>query len=126
WPQWPEASWDQGTATFTVCGSRLKRIGVGPKTPGRDRKGMPPPVTQPDPGPVMARLRGTGINLRQSLLRALEPGINFFETADMYSDGEANMQHLDDAVAALALKSKEDLWALAEPYKPHPVLGNLR
>ena len=45
----------------------------------------------------------------------------------MYSDGEANMQHLDDAVAALALKlSTEDLKAPAEPYKPHPVFGNLR
>ena len=42
--------------------------------------------------------------------RALELGINFFDTADMYSDGE----------------SEEELKTLAEPYKPHPVLGNLR
>ena len=75
----------------------------------------------------MARLHGTGINLRQSLQRAPELGINFLDTADMYSDGEVNMQHLDDAVAALALKlSTEDLKAPAEPYKPYPVLGNLR
>jgi aryl-alcohol dehydrogenase-like predicted oxidoreductase len=45
----------------------------------------------------------------------------------MYSDGETKMQHLEDAVAALALKlSEEELKTLAEPYKPHPVLGNLR
>lgn len=37
------------------------------------------------------------------------------------------MQHLEDAVAALSLKlGKDELKALAEPYKPHPVLGNLR
>lgn len=41
--------------------------------------------------------------------------------------GATKMQHLDDAVAALELKlSEEELKALAEPYKPHPVLGNLR
>lgn len=44
----------------------------------------------------------------------------------MYSDGEANMQHLDDAVAAGAEAEHEDLKALTKPYKPHPVLGNLR
>jgi aryl-alcohol dehydrogenase (NADP+) len=41
--------------------------------------------------------------------------------------GATRMQHLEDAVAALALKlTGEELKALAEPYKPHPVLGNLR
>lgn len=41
--------------------------------------------------------------------------------------GATRMQHLEDAVAAPALKlSEEELKALAEPYKPHPVLGNLR
>ncbi len=41
--------------------------------------------------------------------------------------GATKMQHLEDAVAALALKlTEEEQKALAEPYKPHPVLGNLR
>jgi aryl-alcohol dehydrogenase (NADP+) len=41
--------------------------------------------------------------------------------------GATRMQHLEDSVAALALKlTGEELEALAEPYKPHPVLGNLR
>jgi 1-deoxyxylulose-5-phosphate synthase len=39
--------------------------------------------------------------------------------------GASKMQHLDDAVNALALKlSEEELRALAEPYRPHPVLGH--
>ena len=38
--------------------------------------------------------------------------------------GASKMQHLDDAVQALELKLSEDeLRALAEPYRPHPVLG---
>ena len=41
--------------------------------------------------------------------------------------GATRMQHLEDAVAALEIKLDQDeLKALAEPYKPHPVLGNLR
>jgi 1-deoxyxylulose-5-phosphate synthase len=40
--------------------------------------------------------------------------------------GASKPQHLEDAVAAVSLKlSSEELKALAEPYKPHPVLGNL-
>ena len=40
--------------------------------------------------------------------------------------GATKMQHLEDAVAALSVKlTEEELKALAEPYKPHPVLGNL-
>lgn len=98
--------------------------------------------------------------------RALELGINFFDTADMYYEdsdfevvkrvtevakkrgvpnaqvaiawllqqpgvtapivGATRMQHLEDAVAALSVKlTEEELKSLAEPYKPHPVLGNL-
>ena len=39
--------------------------------------------------------------------------------------GATKMQHLDDAVAALAVKlDAEELKALAEPYRPHPVLGH--
>ena len=39
--------------------------------------------------------------------------------------GASKMQHLDDAIAALDIKlSEEDLKALEEPYKPHPVLGH--
>jgi aryl-alcohol dehydrogenase (NADP+) len=40
--------------------------------------------------------------------------------------GATKMQHLEDAVAALSVKlTDEELKALAEPYKPHRVLGNL-
>jgi 1-deoxyxylulose-5-phosphate synthase len=39
--------------------------------------------------------------------------------------GASKMQHLDDAVQALELKlSEEELRALAEPYRPHPILGH--
>ncbi len=39
--------------------------------------------------------------------------------------GATKMRHLDDAIAALSLKLDEaELKALAEPYKPHPVLGH--
>jgi aryl-alcohol dehydrogenase (NADP+) len=40
--------------------------------------------------------------------------------------GATKMQHLEDAVAAVGVKlTPEELAALAAPYKPHPVLGNL-
>jgi len=40
--------------------------------------------------------------------------------------GATKMQHLEDAVAALSVRlTGEELKSLAEPYKPHPVLGNL-
>ena len=40
--------------------------------------------------------------------------------------GATKMQHLEDAVAALSVKLiEEELTSLDEPYKPHPVLGNL-
>ena len=39
--------------------------------------------------------------------------------------GASKMQHLDDALKALEIKLDEaELKALAEPYKPHPVLGH--
>jgi aryl-alcohol dehydrogenase (NADP+) len=39
--------------------------------------------------------------------------------------GASKMQHLDDAVAALSIKLEDaELKALAEPYRPHPVLGH--
>jgi len=39
--------------------------------------------------------------------------------------GASKMQHLEDAVAALSVKlDAEELKALAEPYRPHPVLGH--
>ena len=39
--------------------------------------------------------------------------------------GASRMQHLDDALKALELKlSEEELQELAEPYRPHPVLGH--
>ena len=40
--------------------------------------------------------------------------------------GATKMQHLEDAVAAVSVKlANEEVKALAEPYKPHRVLGNL-
>jgi aryl-alcohol dehydrogenase-like predicted oxidoreductase len=39
--------------------------------------------------------------------------------------GATKMHHLDDAIAALSLKlDEEELTALGEPYRPHPVLGH--
>ena len=39
--------------------------------------------------------------------------------------GASKMQHLDDAMAALGLRlDAAELNALAEPYRPHPVLGH--
>ena len=39
--------------------------------------------------------------------------------------GASKMHHLDDAIGALSLKLEpEELKALEEPYKPHPVLGH--
>ena len=39
--------------------------------------------------------------------------------------GASKMQHLDDAIAALGLQlDAAELKALAEPYRPHPVLGH--
>jgi aryl-alcohol dehydrogenase-like predicted oxidoreductase len=38
--------------------------------------------------------------------------------------GATKRQHLDDAIAALALKlSTEEIGRLEEPYVPHPVSG---
>ncbi|HVY05927.1 MAG TPA: aldo/keto reductase [Burkholderiales bacterium] len=40
--------------------------------------------------------------------------------------GATKMQHLEDAVAAIGVKlTSEEIKALGDPYKPHPVLGNL-
>ncbi len=40
--------------------------------------------------------------------------------------GATKMNHLEDAVKSLELKlSREELDALAEPYRPHPVLGHV-
>lgn len=82
---------------------------------------------------------------RPFIKRALELGINFFDTANTYSDGTSEEivgralrdfarrvevvgaskpHHLDDAVAALALKlTPDEISLLEEPYVPHPVVG---
>jgi len=62
-----------------------------------------------------------GVNNAQVALAWLlqQPGV----TAPII--GASKMQHLEDAVKAADLKlSQEELNALAEPYKPHPVLGH--
>jgi aryl-alcohol dehydrogenase (NADP+) len=39
--------------------------------------------------------------------------------------GASKPHHLDDAIAALSLKlDSEELKALEEPYRPHPILGH--
>jgi aryl-alcohol dehydrogenase (NADP+) len=39
--------------------------------------------------------------------------------------GASRMDHLEDAIQALELRLEDDeLKALAEPYRPHPVLGH--
>ena len=39
--------------------------------------------------------------------------------------GASRMQHLEDAIAAQAVKlADEELKALAEAYRPHPILGH--
>jgi 1-deoxyxylulose-5-phosphate synthase len=39
--------------------------------------------------------------------------------------GASKMQHLDDAIAAMELKlDGNELRSLAEPYRPHSVLGH--
>jgi aryl-alcohol dehydrogenase (NADP+) len=67
----------------------------------------------------IAGKRGVG-NAQVALAWLLaQPGI----TAPII--GASKMQHLDDAVAALAIRlDSDELKALAEPYKPHPVLGH--
>jgi 1-deoxyxylulose-5-phosphate synthase len=68
----------------------------------------------------IARARGVP-NAQVALAWLLaQPGI----TAPII--GATKLPHLEDAVAALALRlSVEELRALAAPYKPHPVLGAL-
>jgi aryl-alcohol dehydrogenase-like predicted oxidoreductase len=67
----------------------------------------------------IARKRGVS-NAQVALAWVLQqPGI----TAPIV--GASKMQHLDDAVAALALKlDKAELKALEEPYQPHAILGH--
>jgi aryl-alcohol dehydrogenase-like predicted oxidoreductase len=67
----------------------------------------------------IARRRGVS-NAQVALAWLLaQPGV----TAPIV--GATRMEHLEDAVAALALKlEKSELDALAEPYEPHPVLGH--
>jgi aryl-alcohol dehydrogenase (NADP+) len=67
----------------------------------------------------IARKRGVS-NAQVALAWVLrQPGI----TAPIV--GASKMHHLEDAVAALELTlSDEELRALAEPYRPHPVLGH--
>jgi aryl-alcohol dehydrogenase (NADP+) len=67
----------------------------------------------------IARRRGVS-NAQVALAWLLhQPGV----TAPII--GASKMQHLDDAVQAVELKlSDEELKALAEPYRPHPVLGH--
>jgi len=67
----------------------------------------------------LARKRGVS-NAQVALAWVLaQPGI----TSPIV--GARRMEHLDDAVAAVNLKLDEsELQALAEPYRPHPVLGH--
>lgn len=54
---------------------------------------------------------------------ALDLGINFFDTANGYSEGTSE-EYLDDAADALNVKlSPEDIAYLEEMYVPHPIVG---
>ena len=68
---------------------------------------------------TVARRRGVS-NAQVALAWVLaQPGI----TAPII--GASRMEHLEDAVNALSLKLEQaELDALAEPYRPHPVLGH--
>lgn len=75
---------------------------------------------------------------RPFIQRALEMGINFFDTADIALAwllhqpgvtapiiGATRMEHLEDAVAALEIRlDEEERKSLEEPYRPHRVLGH--
>lgn len=67
----------------------------------------------------VARKRGVP-NMQVALAWILQqPGV----TAPII--GASQLHHLDDAVTALGFKlDREELQALAEPYRPHPVLGH--
>nr|WP_276323990.1 aldo/keto reductase [Paenibacillus amylolyticus] len=84
---------------------------------------------------------------RPFIQKALDAGINFFDTANIYSDGTSEeivgralkdfarrdeivlatkIHHLEDAMAALTVKlTVEEIGFLEEAYVPHPVTGNL-
>ena len=75
---------------------------------------------------------------RPFIRRAVEAGINFFDTADLYSRGVSEEilgralrefttrdQHLDTLIAALDVTLDDDeCRLLEEPCVPHPVLGH--
>ena len=67
----------------------------------------------------IARKRGIS-NMKVALAWiAQQPGV----TAPII--GASKLEHLDDAVAALEIKLDDaELKALAEPYRPHPILGH--
>jgi aryl-alcohol dehydrogenase-like predicted oxidoreductase len=71
---------------------------------------------------------------RPLIKRALELGINFFDTANAYSDGTSEVvvgigttkpHHLDDAVAALSIQlTPDEIEQMEEAYAPHIVRGH--
>lgn len=96
------------------------------------------------------RMAPWSLNEEQSrpfIQKALDAGINFFDTANIYSDGTSEeivgralkdfarrdeivlatkIHHLEDAMAALKVKlTMEEIGFLEEAYVPHPVTGNL-
>jgi len=57
--------------------------------------------------------------------RALEAGINVFDTADMCSLGASKMDHLDQAINALDIDlSNEEIEYLEAVYVPHAILDH--
>lgn len=57
--------------------------------------------------------------------KALELGITFFDTANVYSIGATKITHLEDAVGALSVKlTQEEVAHLEAPYVPHRIVGH--
>ncbi len=62
---------------------------------------------------------------RPIIKKALELGINFFDTANVYSIGATRISHLEEAVGALSVKlTQEEIAYLEEPYVPHRIIGH--
>jgi aryl-alcohol dehydrogenase-like predicted oxidoreductase len=65
------------------------------------------------------------IDARPFYKKALELGINFFDTVSAPIVGATKLEHLESAVKSLELElSEEQVRALEEPYQPHAVRGH--
>ena len=57
---------------------------------------------------------------------AIDLGVNFFDTANVYSFGTTKVPHFDAAVRSVDLElSTEEIAFLEEPYRAHEIVGAL-